>query len=274
MAALKIRIELQRPAKGIEMSKLSELAQETQKFLRMIAEDVGLNPNEGTWVAEDFYNQGIGFNAEYQYVEADPDQVNAYLHAVNDIAQVGRGTHWLVRGIRPLTIVQSARLATIAGEGEVLRIGILEDDGDVAAWRPLPRDRAVAIIEHFQEWVEYRGMLQGVIHTVYKEANPPYFSFRDYASRQLVRCEFQSHDWLKLHKALERKDAVVLVSGWIRARRLDREIAYVKVERVEGTTPLHRDRLIEFFGSAPGWTGDLTSADFIKSVRDEDGDGE
>ena len=40
MAELRIRIELKRPRKGIEMAAAVRLAEEAQKFLRMVADDV------------------------------------------------------------------------------------------------------------------------------------------------------------------------------------------------------------------------------------------
>ena len=272
MAELRIRIELQRPDKGIEMSKLSALAEETQKFLRMVAEDAGINPDEGTWVARDFYNQGIGFNAEYQFADVEQDQVLAYLSLVEGITDASPERQWAVPRVRPLTVLQSAKLATLAGEGETVRVGFLNGHDVVRDWRPLAKPKAVAIIEHFEAWVEYRGMLQGVIHSIYKEVNPPYFTLRDFASRELIRCEFPAAHWDDVHKALERKDAVVLVAGWIRAKRIDKSIACIRVERIEGTKPLRRDQLMALFGSAPGWAGDLTSDEFIDSVRDENGD--
>jgi hypothetical protein len=61
--------------------------------------------------------------------------------------------------------------------------------------------------------VEYGGMSQGRIHNLYKEANPPYFFFRDFASGVLVRCEFPENFWPELQKAMERKTAVVMVTG-------------------------------------------------------------
>jgi hypothetical protein len=276
MAVLRIRIELQRPLKGIELSKLSALAEESQKFLRMVAEDVGLNPNAGTWVAKDFYNQGIGFDAEYEMADVDYDQVSTYLHAIGSIATVERESKWVVKGVKPLTVLQSARLARLADVGETIRIGTFDIPDDypdappVLHWQPLRKERAEAIIEYFMDWVEYRGMLQGRIHNLFKEANPPYFSLRDFASGDLVRCEFAEGIWSDLHKALERKTAVVLVAGWICAKRVDRSIAVVKVERIEGTKPLSRERLLKFFGSAPGWTGDLTTDQFIESIQEGD----
>lgn len=272
MAELRIRIELQRPSKGIEMSKLSKLAEETQRFLRMVAEDTGINPDEGMWVAVDFYNQGLGFNAEYQFAEIDLDQVSAYVHAVDSIASVDKSTKWSVRGIRGATVLQSARLAALADEGETIRFGLMNGTPQIE-WRPLPKPKAAEIIEFYQAWVEYRGMLQGRIHSLFKEANPPYFTLRDFASGDLVRCDFGTQDWPSLHKALVRKDGVVFVAGWIRAKRVDKSISTVRVDRIQGTDPVSADQLRAFFGSAPGWTGDVSTDDFIDSLRrDDDGD--
>jgi hypothetical protein len=115
--------------------------------------------------------------------------------------------------------------------------------------------------------VEFRGMLQGRIHSLYKEVNPPYFMLRDFASGELVRCEFTANEWTDLHQALARKDGVVLVAGWIRAKRLDRTVEVMRVERMKGTKPLSVDQLHEFFGSAPGWTGDMTTDQYLDSIR-------
>ena len=79
MAILRVRIELQRPRKGIEMSRLAELSGETQKLLRMVADDVGITSTGGTWIAQDFYNQGLGFDAEYQLAEVDDPEVIGYM---------------------------------------------------------------------------------------------------------------------------------------------------------------------------------------------------
>lgn len=270
MAELRIRIELQRPDKGIEMSKLSALAEETQKFLRMVAEDAGMNPDEGTWVARDFYNQGVGFNAEYQFAEIEQAQVLNYLNLVQGITEASAENQWSVPRVRPTTVLQSAKIATIADEGETVRVGFLNGHDVVRDWRPLAKPKATAIIEYFEAWVDYRGMLQGVIHSIFKEVNPPCFTLRDFASRTLVRCEFAPGLWEDVHKALQRKDAAVFVGGWIRAKRIDKAISCVTVERIEGTQPLSRQQLLSLFGSAPGWAGDMTAEQFIDSIRGED----
>jgi hypothetical protein len=273
MAQLRIRIELKRPRKGIELAKLIRLAEEAQKFLRMVAEDVGIRPDEGTWVAQEFYNQGVGFDNEFQFADVDQAQVASYLHAVNVIASIDREHEWRARGVRPLTVLQSAKMAAIADDDEVVRLGLLKTDApptDLVDWRPLPKPRAHEIIEFYQATVEYRGMLQGLIHSLYKEATPPYFTLRDFASRELVRCEFKAADWPSLHNALTRKDDAVLVAGWLRVKRVDKAVEVMRVDKIQGTKPVSVDELKAFFGSAPAWTGDMTTDEFIKSVRMDD----
>jgi hypothetical protein len=273
MAQLRVRVELQRPDKGIEMSKLADLSRETQKLLRMVAEDAGLVAADGTWVARDFYNQGVGFDAEYQFADVDPDEAVRYTHLMDQITVVDRDTNWTVRGVRAATLVQSARVATLASEGETVRLGLYNGVPDKFEWRPMRKDLAAAILEHYESWVEYRGMLQGVIHSLHKESNPPFFDLRDFATRALVKCIFKPEDYEIVHKALERKTGVVLVSGWIRAKRLDKAIAEIRIERIQPTKPINAQQLRDFFGSAPGWTGDLSTDQFIDLVRGtDDGD--
>ena len=250
------------------MSKLADLSRETQKLFRMLSEDVGVGAADGTWIALDFYNQGIGFDAEYQLVDIGEEQAAAYAQAVEQIAHVDAETHWTVRGVRPVTLVQCARVAMLADEGETVRLGTYRDSHNVG-WESLTKERAIALIQHYEEWIEYRGMLQGIIHSLYKESTPPYFILRDLASRELIRCVFKPEDYSEVYRNLERKNGVVLVSGWIQASRLDRRVAELRMERMQSTKPLDTEALKQFFGSAPGWTGDLTSDEFIDSVRNE-----
>lgn len=272
MALIRVRIELKRDWKGIEMPKLAELSREGQKLLRMIAEDAGV-PDDGTWVAKDFYNQGIGFDAEYAVVDVDGLQADAYLRTLDKVMSAGPETRWSVPGIRSATFVQSAKVAKLADENELIRLGIYRD-GPAVEWKPLHKSRAEQIFEHFEAIVEYRGMVQGVIHSLYKESSPPYFDIRDLASRELVKCRYPASLYRDVIAVLERKDAVVIVGGWIHAKRLGREIQHVEVERLRSLKPLNKAELEKFFGSAPGWTGDLTTNDFIERARTNSRDGE
>lgn len=270
MAELRIRIELQRPSKGIEMPKLKELAEEAQKLLKSVAEDVGIADPNGVWVAEDFYNQGLGFNGVYRFTEIDIDQVGLFVNEVQALSRVGEATAWGAGSASPETIVQYAVLSRIARDGESVRLGFPDEQNVVTDWQRIDKSSAEAIIEHFDSNVEYRGMLQGRIHSIFKESNPSHFTIRDFASGALIKCEYKPDVWPDIHRALERRDGVVVVAGWIRAKRLGRVVELMRVERIRATSPMNADQLERFFGSAPGLTGDLTTDQFIESQRDDD----
>ena len=275
MAELRIRIELQRRDQGVEPAKLPKLAEEAWRLLRMVAEDSGGVPEECSWVAGGFYEQGIGFDVKLDSPDGvDQATVDGYLRAIDAAAQATRDGNWAARGVRDATILQAAKLADVAGEDETIRIGLLNGAYE-PDWRPLPRARAREIIDHFNEEVEYRGTLQGVIHSIFKESDPPYFRLRDFATSKLIRCELQWSAWADVHDALQDKDAAVIVTGWAKAKRIDRRIHMVKVDRLKrGRIPMNTDRLRNFFGSAPEWTGALTSDEFVEKQRAEFDGGE
>lgn len=266
MALLKIRVELQRPRQGIEMSKLADLSRETQKLFRLVADDIGLNA-EGTWVAKDFYNQGIGFDATFETTDIDESQASSYVHVIDQVSSVDQDSNWYVPRINAATLIQLARLARVAGDDETVRIGLYNGKQPALTWRPLTKSRAAAIVEHFQQWVQYRGMAQGPIHSLYKESQPPYFDLRDLVTNCLIKCFYQPSQYAQVHAALERKDAVVIVSGLMRVRRQDRQIGEIAIERIQSTKAVNQPELERFFGSAPDWTGDLPTEEFIERVR-------
>ena len=272
MAQLRIRIELQRSHEGVELARLPKLAEEAWRLLRMVAEDSGGVPRECSWVAGGFYEQGIGFDVKLDSPgEVDQTAVDSYLKAIDATARAAHDGKYAARGVRDATVLQAAKLADVAGDDETIRIGLLNGAYE-PDWRPLPREMARKIIAHFDEDVEYRGTLQGVIHSIFKESDPPYFRLRDFASAKLVRCELPPSLWEDVHDALKRKDAAVFVSGWAKARRLDRRIHSVKVDRLrQGRIPLAMGELEDLFGAAPGWTADLNTDEFVDKAR-SDGD--
>ena len=251
------------------MSKLERLSKTTQQMLRSLGEDLHI-PADGTWVAQKFYDQGLGFDAVYETGDVDELQVEQYIHALDHVATVDAAERWAVRGVSPRTLVLSARMAKLADEGETIRVGIYNGQAPAVSWRPLPRSRAESIIEYYEQVVSYRGMLQGLIHSLFKESDPPYFDLRDIASKELVKCYYKPEQYDDVYAALADKRAVVLVSGWIQTRRSDREISKFEVDKIRSVKLVSKSELEKFFGSAPGWTGDLTTEDFIEAVRKRD----
>lgn len=253
------------------MSKLERLSRESQRLLRLLGDDLGIQ-SDGTWVAMGFYDQGVGFDATYQATDVDDLQAEHYIHTLDQVLRVDAERNWVVSGVTTQTLVQSATLAKLAGDGETVRVGLYNGTTRVD-WRPLVKSRAQALVEHFDQVVRYRGMLQGIIHSLFKEADPPHFNLRDLASGALARCLYEPAQYDDIYAALQRKNAVVLVAGWIETKRSERGVRELQVERIRATEPLNKEDLEAFFSSAPGWTGDLTTDEFIDAARRrEDGE--
>ncbi len=276
MARLRFRFEVKRDAKGILLHRLANIAEETQRFLRMVAEDIEADALKRNWVAVEFYNGSVGFDLEY-VGEADDDQARIYARTIHQVAttyEPKRKPHWPV-GLRKETILQYARIGEQIEPTESINLGFYENGKpQPVEWRSLSKSQAVAMTEVLQQIVEYRGMIQGIVHSLYKEAEPSYFDVRELSSQQIVKCIYRPENYRQVFDLLRSKDAVVLISGTIRARRLDRKIEEIRVDKMRSTEPLSDDGFSRLQGSAPDLTGDMSTEQFIERSRRPDRNGD
>jgi hypothetical protein len=270
MARYRIRIELRKGKRGIPLGTLADITETAQKFLRMTAEDVEIPVLETGWLATDFDNGSLDFNIE-STGDVDEPQIRHYASAVRRVVAY-QPDRPVPAGVRTETVIQFAKLAELIEPGDPSRLG-LYDNGSAAptTWRPLIKSEAIAIREHLEDRVDYWGMIQGIIHSFFKESHPPYFYVREISSDSLVRCNFPPSRYDDYVTLLHNKRAVVFVSGRITARRTDRKIERIQIERMEQAPELSDSDFNKFFGSAPKFTGDLTTEEFIDAIRN-DGD--
>jgi hypothetical protein len=176
----------------------------------------------------------------------------------------------LPTGLRTETVLQFARLAELIEPGDSARLGLFDSGTESPEmWRPLSKSNGVAIREHIENRVVYLGMIQGVIHSLFKEAEPPYFYVREISSDSLVRCTFPASHYSQFIPLLQNKRAIVFVSGHITARRADRKIEHIRIERMEPAPELSDAEFDKFFGCAPKFTGDLSTEEFLDEIRRE-----
>ena len=114
-------------------------------------------------------------------------------------------------------------------------------------------------------------MIQGIIHSLYKESSPPYFDARQLSTQDIVKCLYKQEDYRLVVNLLQRRDAVVIVSGLVEPRmRLDRKITEIRIERMRSTEPLSDAEFAKLQGAAPELTGRLSTDDFIERQRRRD----
>ena len=283
MARLRFRFELDGEGRGVPLPRLAGIAQETQRFLRKVAEDVEADALKSDWVAVDFSNSLMSFNIEY-VGNVDQDQVRSYTRAVRQIVShvpnlpsVSTADMDMPATIvaRQDTLLQFAKIADYIEPTESLNVGFYSN-GEVAPdeWETLSKSSALAVVASLAEYIEYQGMIQGIIHSLYKESEPPYFDARQLSTHHIVKCYYKPQDYRTVVGLLSRKDAVVLIAGQIRARRIDRKIIDIHVERMRSTEPLSDAEFEQLQGAAPKLTGNLTTGEFVSRQRRRHGHAE
>jgi hypothetical protein len=70
---------------GVQFRKLANLAEDFQRFLLMVGEDLSTQGLTKDWQAVDFYNSSAGFDVEH-VGKIDERQANVYSRTVRQIA--------------------------------------------------------------------------------------------------------------------------------------------------------------------------------------------
>ena len=107
MARLRIRLVFNPGRIGAPMDKLGEFSSQTERFLRSLSFDLGIEARKGEWIAENFTNDSVSFDAEF--AAPVPDEVairgrEALLHR-----------HDFVNSRFILTDAPAARAGEVAG---------------------------------------------------------------------------------------------------------------------------------------------------------------
>ena len=154
MARLRVRIELNRNGGGVPLHKLASVAQESERFLRMLAQDVQIKGDRGEWLAFDFDHESLNFTAEY-VGPVSQEQVRAFLSAFDGVTS-----------LRRTTIAQFARIADAIDEDELVGFGLYASghEAEPTEWRCLSRRDALRISEEIQLLMGASGELEQETH--------------------------------------------------------------------------------------------------------------
>jgi hypothetical protein len=269
MARLKVRVQIRRAEDGVALDQLGKVAVETQKLMRMLAGEAALDSGAGYWLARNFHESHLTFDLEY-IGEADEIQVRKYNQTIMAIDGFRRGAPL---NVSPQLVRQYALVADSFEPGESIRFGLFQNGEGSGAptapvdWCEISKHESAALLDRIEETVDYHGTVQGIVHSLYKESNPPYFDLRELVGGRLIKCLYTSDQYKQVVNLLSRSDAVVLVSGMTRASRSDRKIEYVRVERMEASKPLSPQRFRRMIGAIPDFTGELSTSDFLARIR-------
>ena len=111
------------------MSKLGKIAEQAEKFLKALASELSIEQRAGDWLAVNFKNGSVSYDAELQEEVTDGPQAqlfNKHLEFVTDYDPDREGANGMVA---ESTLVEYARIGMIIDPDEVVGIGIYRNGG-------------------------------------------------------------------------------------------------------------------------------------------------
>jgi hypothetical protein len=270
MARIKVRFELNKGRIGAPMSKLGDISKQAERFLRSLAVDLKIDAKAEEWLAVNFRNSSVSYDAEFQreITPADVDAFNRNLEFLADYDPDSEGPSGLVS---QATALEFARLGTFIAPDEVIGLGIYGRDRARPKWRRISYARTAEIRAQLESPIPAHGSVQGVIHSLQKEVRRPFFRMRELSTDAMVNCYYPMRLYAEVVEALRERTAVLLVAGDTIFDRASRSIVELRVERIQKVRMLSSEEFEQFFGSMPDFTGDLSTDEFIDAIREDGG---
>lgn len=266
MSELKIKLELNKGRKGVPIDRLSKVTDEARKFFEMFAKDVDLG--EGEWIAEKFTDGSVGFDNTF-VGEATSRGMAVAQKALRHISDPHCTVDNLAYGIRRETFFQFGKIAEPLPLDDVLLIGLYNGQPE-PEMRELSKERFLEIEREIVEKTTHYGGLRGVIIALFKGANTIWI--HDLTTSERVVCAFEQSRYSEIWSLLESKDTVVNVEGWITQK--PGEVKHLKIETIARVAEYQEGDLEKFFGVDPNFTGDMSTEDYMNTLRGEATEGD
>ena len=267
MAKLRFRLRFNPGRDGTPLDKLGEFAIQTEKFLRSFAADLGVSIDKGEWIANDFKNESVSYNAEYarpvnqSITEAGLIAIDA-LTGPDPIGACSRGAFGYT------TLAEFSRIGKTMDPDEKFFIGLyVNDASNEPLWHEVPF-RKTAEIRQFLEvpFVTY-GSVQGILHSWFPGPVPPFIQIREINSAELVKCICTAAQYKLIHESTGEPRTLLNVYGDIEWDRGDNSIVQIDVSNIEPARQLTADEFDSIFGSMPNITADLSTSEYIARLR-------
>lgn len=268
MARIRVRFELNKGRTGAPLAKLGEISRQAERFLRALASDLAVDAKAGEWLAVNFKNGSVSYDAEFQgdVSGAAADTFNRSLEFLADFDPQSEGANGAVSHS---TMMEFAKLGTIIDPDEVIGLGIYARDRAKPKMRWISYAKTAEMRSEIEAPLPSYGSVQGIIHSLQKEAERPYFRVRELSTDVLVSCFYPSRLYSDVARALQERTSVLHVAGEMSYDRIKRAISEMKVDRIETARAMSPAEFETFFGSHPRYTGDLSTDEWIDQMRGE-----
>jgi hypothetical protein len=267
MGQLRVRFVFNPGRVGSPMDKLGEFSSQTEKFLRSLSIDLGIETKKGQWLALHFADGSFEFDAELSVPVSDAE------------AARGREALSMITGEHPLdacnkgivghvTVAEFARIGRPLDFDEKFRVGIYSNgEATPSEWREVDYRKTAEIRQLLDTPLISYGSVQGIVHAWHIGASPGFFQMRELSSGSLVHCFYRGDLYAKVHQATHVSNTVIHVYGDIRWDRVTNAIITMDAKDLEITEALPEQDFERLFGSMPDFTGTMSTADYIDWLR-------
>jgi len=268
MAQFKLRIELNKGREGAPLDKLGDITRQVERFLRSLADDLKLDAKKGEWIGLNFRNGSVSYDAAFQ-VDVPESKIRHFNQCVEFVADYDPDAEGINGLVSDATLLEFGKLGERIDPDETIGLGLYSPDRKRLKWRRVEYRKASKIRQAIEFPIRSYGSVQGVFHAWLKEAQHPFFQLRELSTENLVRCYYADEMYPQIVEGLKRRIAIVHVSGQMKLDRAKRSIEEMRVERLDKVETLSEDEFRSFFGVAPRLTGDLSTQQFIDSMRQD-----
>lgn len=252
MARLKVRFVINQGRHGAPLSKLAKIAEQTEKFLRSLAAELGVDPKVGEWLAADFKNGSVDYQAEFPR-EVSPGVAQIFSNGLEVLADYDPDTEGLNGRVSEATALEYARIGTLIDPDEIIRMGIIPPDAKSPRWRDITYGSLSSIRREMEQPIEAHGSVQGIIHAWFKEARDPHFQLRELATDDLVKVYYDNSLYDQVARAVQERSSTLIVAGAMRFDKVTKQAIELRAERIETMSMMTPAEFEELFGIAPGF---------------------
>jgi hypothetical protein len=270
MARIKVRFELNKGRTGVPLTKLGDISKQAERFLKALAVDLAIDVKAGEWLAVRFTNGSVRFDAEYQG-EISPAVADSFNRGLEFLADFDRGAEGANGSVSKNTILEFARLGRTIDPDEVIGMGIYSLDRVRPKMRWISYAKTAEIRSEIESPIPSYGSVQGIIHSLHKEVDRPYFKIRELSTDAFINCYYPVRLYSDVAHSLLERTNILHVAGQIMFDRATRAITELAVDRIATARMLSAAEFEELFGSMPNFTGDLSTDEWIDLVRSDAG---
>jgi hypothetical protein len=250
VARLKVRFVINQGRHGAPMAKLGKIAEQTEKFLRVFAADLGLDVKTGEWLVADFKNSSVEFQAEFP---RDVPSATAQFFAtgLEVLADFDPDNEGLNGRVGDGAALEYARIGSFLDPDEIIRMGIISPDARAPRWRDITYSSFSSIRRELELPVMSHGSIQGIVHAWYKEAKDPHFQIRELSTDDLIKVFYREGLYEAVARAVQERSTVLIVDGMTKYDKVSRKALELQATRITSMEMMSLAEFDEVFGCAP-----------------------